>query len=250
VVLLVMAYLFSFGAYMMNRSAEMDIDATSHPERTSYLAKRRRVLPGIVAGAFLIGYALAATVGLVFFAALLVPLVLSLLYSVGSKHLVRFIGTQNLKQKLLLKNVSISLGWSLIPVLVGFYFGGFDAALLLLCPLVFLRLMTNTIIFDIRDTDGDRENGVKTLPTELGVSRSFHVAGIIDAASAVYLVLIIVAGLVPSYAATLVVLPIYSSVYRWAAIRKRLNMSIICDVMADAEYIFWGPLITIGKILN
>jgi 4-hydroxybenzoate polyprenyltransferase len=250
VLLLVMAYLFSFGAYMMNRSAEMDIDAISHPVRTSYLANRRRVLPGIVAGAFLIGYALAATVRLVFFAALLVPLALSLLYSVGSKHLVRFIGTQTLKQKLLLKNVSISLGWSLIPVLVGFYFGGFDAALLLLCPFVFLRLMTNTIIFDIRDTDGDRENGVKTLPTEMGVSRSFRAVGIIDAASALYLLLTIVAGLVPSYVATLVVLPIYSSVYRWAAIRNRLDMSIVCDVVADAEYIFWGPLIYIGKIFN
>ena len=68
----------------------------------------------------------AATVSLVFFVALLVPLALSLLYSVGSKRLIRFIGTQTFKQQLLLKNVSIALGWSLIPILVGFYFGGFD----------------------------------------------------------------------------------------------------------------------------
>jgi len=249
VVLLVMAYLFSFGAYMMNRSAEMDQDLVSHPERTSYLSRRRKILPGVVAGSFVIGYALAATVSWIFFVALLVPLGLSLLYSVGSKHLVGLIGTRNLKQKVLLKNVSISFGWSLIPILVGLYFGGFNLALLLLGPFIFLRLMTNTIIFDVRDTDGDRENGVKTLPTELGVSKTFNVVGAIDAASAAYLILLLAVGLVPSYAVTLILLPIYSTIYRAFAMQSNANLSFICDVIADAEYVLWGPLIYLGKIL-
>jgi 4-hydroxybenzoate polyprenyltransferase len=227
VLLLVMAYLFSFGAYMMNRSAEMDQDLASHPERTNYLNRRKRILPGVVAASFLIGYALAATVSLIFFVALLVPLALSLLYSVGSKRLIGLIGTKNLKQKLLLKNVSISLGWSLIPILVGFYFGAFDLSLLLFGPFIFLRLMTNTIIFDIRDTEGDRENQVKTLPTELGVSRSFDVVGAIDALSAIYLIFLLGASLVPSYAVTLIILPIYSTIYRTFAMRNKSNLSVI-----------------------
>jgi 4-hydroxybenzoate polyprenyltransferase len=247
--LLVMAYLFSFGAYMMNRSAEMDKDLASHPERTNYLAARRRILPAVVAASFLVGYVLAATVSWIFFLALLAPLALSLLYSVGSKRLVGLIGTTNLKQKLLLKNVSISLGWSLIPILVGFYFGAFDLPLLLLGPFIFLRLMTNTIVFDIRDAEGDRENAVRTLPTELGVPRSFQVVGAIDAASAAYLVLLLAIGLVPSYALTLMLLPIYSTIYRAFAIRSRANLGFICDFVADAEYALWGPLIYLGKIL-
>ena len=248
-VLLVMAYLFSFGAYMMNRSAEMDKDLTTHPERTNYLAARKKVLPAVVALSFLIGYALAATVSWVFFIALLAPLALSLLYSVGSKRLVGLIGTTNLKQKLLLKNISISLGWSLIPILVGFYFGGFDLALLLLCPFIFLRLMTNTIVFDIRDAEGDRANAVKTLPTQFGVLRSFRVVGAIDAVSAAYLVLVLAAGLVPSYALTLMSLPVYSTVYRAFAMRSNANLGFICDFVADAEYSLWGPLIYLGKVL-
>lgn len=247
-VLLVMAYLFSFGAYMMNRSAEMDTDLASHPERTNYLARRRKVLPGVVAASFVIGYALAATVSWIFFLALLAPLALSLLYSVGSKRLIGLIGTRNLKEKLLLKNVSISLGWSLIPVLVGFYFGAFNMPLLLLGPFIFFRLMTNTIIFDIRDAEGDRKNAVRTVPTELGVPRSFDVVGAIDAVSAVYLVALLIAGLLPSYAVTLIMLPIYSTIYRGVAMRSSTNLSFICDVVADAEYILWGPLIYIGKL--
>ena len=248
-VLLVMAYLFSFGAYMMNRSAEMDQDLESHPERTNYLARRKRALPWVVAASFVLGYALAATVSWVFFLALLAPLALSLLYSVGSKRLIGLIGARNLKQKVLLKNVTISLGWSLIPVLVGFYFGAFDAPLLLLSPFIFFRLMTNTIVFDIRDTEGDRQNEVKTLPTQLGIPRSFEVVGYLDAASAVYLVLLLAGGLVPSYAATLLLLPLYSAVYRAFAMRSNANLAFICDVVADAEYVLWGPLIYLGKIL-
>ena len=247
-VLLVMAYLFSFGAYMMNRSAEMDQDLASHPERTNYLATRRKVLPGVVAASFLIGYALAATVSLIFFVALLVPLALSLLYSVGSKRLIGLIGTSKLKQRLLLKNVSIAFGWSLIPILVGLYFGGFNLPLLLLAPFIFLRLMTNTIIFDIRDTEGDRENAVRTLPTELGVSRAFSVVGAIDALSAAYLVALLASGLVPLYASTLLLLPLYSAMYRGFAMQSNANLSFICDVIADAEYVLWGPLIYLGKI--
>ena len=117
--LLVMAYLFSYGAYMMNRSAEIDQDAVSHPGRTAHLGSRRRYLPAISGGCFLLGYGFALTVNYIFFAALLVPLAFSLAYSVGSKRLVGVIGVSKLKDKLLVKNVFVCLGWSLIPVLVG-----------------------------------------------------------------------------------------------------------------------------------
>ena len=248
-VLLVMAYLFSFGAYMMNRSAEMDLDLKSHPERTNYLARRRRALPGVVGGSFLIGYVLAATVDWVFFLALLAPLLLSLLYSVGSERFVGLIGAPNLKQKLLMKNLTISLGWSLIPLLVGLYFGGFNVPLLLLCPFIFFRFMTSTVIFDIRDAEGDKENGVRTVPTELGVRRSFDLVGALDAASAAYIVGLLVSGLLPAYCLTLLTLPVYSTVYRIAARKNASNLGFICDVVCDAEFLFWGPLIYLGNIL-
>ncbi len=131
---------------------------------------------------------------------------------------------------------------------MGLYSGAFDLPLLLLSPFIFLRLMTNTIIFDIRDAEGDKENAVKTLPTELGVGRSFDVVGAIDAASAVYLILLLAVGLVPTYAVTLILLPIYSTIYRGFAMGSNANLSFICDVVADAEYILWVPSIYIGKI--
>ena len=185
--LLVMAYLFSYGAYMMNRSAELDQDVTSHPERTAIMSGRRRHLPLISGGCFMLGYALALTVNIVFFVALLAPLLLSLLYSVGSKKLVGLFGVSKLKDKLLVKNMVVSLGWSLIPVMVGFYYLKFELVLLFVGLYIFLRGMGSTMFFDIRDVEGDRKQGIRTVPITYGASSTYRVIAVLDAVGLVYL---------------------------------------------------------------
>ena len=44
-----MAYLFTNGAYTINRASEADQDEVSHPQRTAYLRRRRAYLPAIAA---------------------------------------------------------------------------------------------------------------------------------------------------------------------------------------------------------
>jgi len=248
-VLLLMAYLFSYGAYMINRGSEIEEDAISNPGRTGYLAGRRRYLPLIAGACFGIGYLLAALTNLIFLIALLIPLFLSLLYSVGSKRLVSVLGVRRLKEKLLVKNVSISFGWSLIPLLVGLYYQNFSLPLLLLVPFIFQRLMVNTLLFDIRDLEGDRANGIRTLPIALGKKPAFQVMGAIDLVSAAYLVGLLISGSFPLYSLVLILLPAYSLINRWVASKGWANMNFLCDVVADGEYVLWGPLIYLGRIL-
>jgi 4-hydroxybenzoate polyprenyltransferase len=246
--LVLMAYLFSFGAYMTNRTTEFEQDAVANPKRTSYLAGRRRLLPAEVLISFAVGYAIAATVSLPFFVALLAPLGLTLAYSVGTRMFVPALEAKNLKQKFLLKNITISFGWCLTPALVGLYFGQVGNALIALAPLIFLRLMFNTILFDLRDIEGDRENGIATIPTRLGASATLRVVSVLDLLSAVYLVAVLALGLLPIWSATLLVLPVYSTVYRWYASRPNPNFNLICDVVADGEYLMWGPLVFLGRL--
>jgi 4-hydroxybenzoate polyprenyltransferase len=244
--LLVMAYLFSYGAYMMNRSAEIDTDAVAHPERTAHLSGRRRYLPAITGACFLIGYALALTVNTVFFFALLVPLILSVLYSVGSKRLVGVVGVSKLKEKLLVKNLAVSAGWSLIPLLVGLYYQRFVLGLALMSGFIFLRLMVNTLIFDIRDVSGDRGEGIKTVPVVYGAGRTYKVMAAIDVLTLGYLGAILYLGLLPVIVGVLALLPIYSLIYSAIARRPNADLGFICDVVVDGEYLLWGPLMYIG----
>ena len=247
-ILLIMAYLFSYGAYMMNRSAEMEEDAVSNPVRTGYLARRGKYLPLITLSCFATGYFLAALTSLIFFLALLLPLFLSLLYSVGSGRLVPLLGARKLKDKLLFKNVTISFGWSLIPLLVALYYQRVSLELLLIAPFIFLRLMLNTIFFDVRDLEGDKGNGIRTLPVAFGRNRSFRAMAFLDLLSSLYLVGLVGVALLPTYALILLTLPVYSAFYRWLASSERAMVGFLCDVVADGEYILWGPLIYLGKI--
>src|SRR3989441_13323738 len=106
----------------MNGSVERGEDSFSNLVRPSYLLRRGKYLPLITLSCFATGYLLAALTNLFFFLALLLPLFLSLLYSVGSGRLVRLLGARKLKEKLLFKNITISFGWSLIPLLVALYY--------------------------------------------------------------------------------------------------------------------------------
>ncbi|MCS4540571.1 MAG: UbiA family prenyltransferase, partial [Thaumarchaeota archaeon] len=197
---------------------------------------------------FVLGYGLALLVSLVFFIALLVPLVLSVAYSVGSKRLVPLIGASRLKQKLLVKNLAISFGWSLIPFLVGLYYSELTAALLFLSPFIFMRLMVNTILFDVRDVRADGNYGVRTLPIVYGTVTSFRLMSLIDLASIFYIVTMVATSAMGFYAISLLALPLYSLIYRTTLANHQSRINLVCDFVADGEYVLWGPLLYLGKI--
>jgi 4-hydroxybenzoate polyprenyltransferase len=247
--LLLMAYLFSYGAYMLNRGSEFDQDSVSNPSRTNYLQGRSKFLTVISAISFGLGYIIAFFSNLIFFAALLVPLALALAYSVGSKKMKGLIGATRLKEKLLVKNLAISFGWSLIPVLVGLYYKSLPLLLLSFGPFIFFRLMSNTIFFDVRDVKADSKYGVRTVPVVYGKTRAFSIMNAFDIASAIYVGILVLLAFFPLYTLIMCVLPLYSVVYRLASLRPKSNMDYLCDVVADGEYLLWGPVLFVGKIL-
>ena len=247
--LLLMAYLFTYGAYMLNRGSDITQDIISNPVRTHYLTGRGKYLTTISGICFAIGYVVAFNTNLVFFVALLLPLILALGYSIGSKKLIRVIGARRLKEKLLVKNVAISFGWSLIPILVGLYYQNVSFLLLSFGPFIFLRIMSNTVFFDLRDVKSDGESGVRTIPAVYGSSRAHTIMTIIDAASAAYVAVLALTDWFPIYSMLMIVLPVYAIIYRYFSKRQNADMEFLSDVVADGEDILWGPLMIIGEIL-
>jgi 1,4-dihydroxy-2-naphthoate octaprenyltransferase len=247
--LLLMAYLFSYGAYMLNRGSEVTQDSISNPGRTNYLMGRSKYLTIISATSFGIGYVIAFFTNLIFFFALIAPLALALIYSIGSKKLTGLIGAKRLKDKLLVKNFAISFGWSLIPVLVGLYYKSLPLLLLSMGPFIFFRLMSNTIFFDARDVKADGAYGVRTVPVVYGKSRAYSIMNMFDGVSAVYIFALVAVGFFPLYTIVTVFLPMYSIAYRVISSRPNSNLNYLCDVVADGEYLLWGPVLFIGKIL-
>lgn len=246
--LLLMAYLFSFGAYMVNRSSDFEQDKVSHKDRTAYLEGRRRLLPAIAGACFAVGYALALLRNLLFFAGLLIPLVLAVAYSLGSKRMGRVFGISRLKEGLLVKNLTVSFGWSLIPFLVGLYYLQFPIAAIALCPFIFLRLMVNTIFFDARDVAADAAYGIRTIPVSLGAETSRKLMDAVDISSGVYVALLVLSGVLPGFAGLLVLFIPYSFAYRYISQRSPEHRDSLRDLAADGEYILWGLVTYLGQI--
>ncbi len=245
--LLLMAYLFSLGAYTINRVSDIDQDAISHPGRTAFLKGRVPALKGVSVVCFGVGYLLALLRNWIFFAGLLVPLALAITYSVGSKRMEAALGISRLKEVTLVKNVTISFGWSLVPVLVGLYFLQLPVAIFALTPFIFLRLMVNTIFFDQRDLEADAKFGVRTLPVKIGLAGSSRVMNVLDFASGVYLIGMLSLGMLPLFAGGLLVFIPYSFAYRLYAMTGR-HRDAARDFVADGEYLLWGVVTYIGHL--
>jgi 4-hydroxybenzoate polyprenyltransferase len=249
ILLLVMAYLFSYGAYMLNRGTEVTQDGISNPARTDFLQGRSRYLTAISGASFGVGYLIAATVNFVFLAALIAPLLLALVYTIGSKKLVTVIGAKRLKEKLLVKNIAISFGWSLIPLLVGLFYQDVPIILIAFAPFIFLRLMSNTVFFDLRDVTADRDFGVRTIPVAFGTTITYRLMTLFDILSIFYVIALTTIHLFPAYSLIMISLPAYSLAYRWASQRPGANLGFLCDFVADGEYLLWGPVMLFGKII-
>ncbi len=245
--LLVMAYLFSFGGYSINRISDFSEDEISHPDRTAYLKGRLSALRGIVVACFAIGYFLAFLRNLVFFGALLVPLALAMAYSFGSGRTKGATGISRLKDVTIVKNVTVAIGWSLVPVLVSLYYLAYPASIFVLIPFVFLRLMANTIFFDQRDAEADASFGVRTLPVKMGMEASSRVMDLLDLVSGAYITLAVALGQLPLFAGALLVFVPYSFAYRQYAKSGRHKDSTR-DLAADGEYLLWGVVTSIAHL--
>jgi 4-hydroxybenzoate polyprenyltransferase len=244
--LLVIAYLFSHAAYTLNRASEVDQDTISHPERTAFVNERRRVLRSIVPVYFLVGFALALMRNLFFFLVLLIPLALSGLYSIGSERFVKLAGARRFKEKLVVKNVTVAGAWSLIPLIVCLYFPQVSLAPLLIAPFIFLRILSNTVFFDIRDMSADISFGTRTIPSMYGLRTASIFMQATDITAFCYLAIVTFYGLVPFFALTLAVFPIYSFLYRYLS--RFVDKDVIRDLIADGEFALWAPAIYLAKI--
>ena len=144
--------------YSINRLTDRKEDAINLPHRIQF-PHRIRITLLIVS---LIVYVLL--LGIIFqknflsFAISLLPLVIAFLYSVC-----------RLKRFFLVKNVSIATAICASVLIVPAYYENWTGVWGILYLFFFFMSLTNTVLFDIKDTRGDSIFGIRTLPVLFGV---------------------------------------------------------------------------------
>lgn len=167
--------LITFAVYANDRLVDLESDSVSNPYRTAFVRQYRAPLYVLAALAYGTAVALSAVGGPVAFTLALLPGAAWVLYAVNPKLAVE-IPFQRLKERLVVNSLLVAVAWSVTVVFLPLAFAG--RALTPAVGAVFayfvLATFVNTEVANVGDIESDREAGVATLPTVLGVRRTRH----------------------------------------------------------------------------
>ena len=163
--------------YSINRLTDRKEDAINLPDRIRFPHRIRitLVVVSLIFSVLLLGIVFQKN--FLSFAIALIPLVIAILYS-GCR----------LKRFFLVKNASIATAVGASVLIVPAYYENWTGAWGMLFLFFFLMVLTNTILFDIRDIRGDSVFGIHTLPVLLGVPATKNICYILVAAASVVII--------------------------------------------------------------
>lgn len=145
------------------------------------------------------------------------------------------------------KNWYIAFFWSLLIFLIPLHYSGsvFTLMTVTLSVYVFTRWLINSIVFDIKDVKGDRKDGLRTFPVEIGINKTVLILHSLNLLSGILISVAVVLGILPFIAITMNIFTIYSFCYL-LEIRNmnEKNIRLISYTMVDGEYLIW-PLVLI-----
>ncbi|NUC71820.1 UbiA family prenyltransferase [Haloterrigena sp. SYSU A558-1] len=146
--------------YTVNRFTDLEEDEENVPERASFTKRYGRLLLAAGVGLYVAAIGVALALGLPGAIYLFLPPIVILLYSVGG-----------IKQVFLVKNLFVGFAWGIVPLGVGYYYGRLWT-LEILAFAVYLTAMITVAaaIFDIKDIEGDRQEGIATVPNRFGTA--------------------------------------------------------------------------------
>lgn len=238
-VLCAIGFCITFSIYNLNRKSDETEDSINHASRYLFTKRYERCLLALSVAAY--GAALLLAGSYSWTAALITafPLITGLLYSFPI--LPAATTYRRLKDIPLGKNLSISCAWAvphaLLPgTIAGSPMTGMTAATLLF---FFVLVFINTVLFDMRDVDGDAAAGIRTVPVILGVpatTRAMVGTGVI----AGLLILSVSISHIPVWETGILAFGICYGIGYVLSFGRTGNDHAVCDLIADGQFITIG----------
>lgn len=181
------AFLVTLAVYNHNKLTDLAEDGVNDPEQAAFFGSRKRLFTLLSAGAYVAALCLSALGGSMAFALTLFPGVLGVLYS---SRWLPGPGADRLKDVLVVGTAAVAVAWAVPLALLPLAFAGGAVGLGSVVVLVFffVRTVVAVELFNVRDVEGDRREGVGTLPVVLGVGPTQAVLGALNVCSLALLV--------------------------------------------------------------
>lgn len=218
-------FLTVFSVYSLNKLTDLKEDAINFPERLDFLAGKTRLILVYSLIAYALSVILVSLEKLNAIPVIFIPPLANALY--GSRLIP---GLPRLKDIPVMKNLVVAFSWALVCVLIpAVYSESFDAKVLLIIYFMFLKSFINTVLYDVRDVVGDRENGIITIPILLGSEKTLLFLLALN--SALLPLLILIKGVAGLLIAGMIV---YGYIYILYFSTKKKPVSL--DLFVDGEW--------------
>jgi 4-hydroxybenzoate polyprenyltransferase len=170
-------FLMTFGIYSINKLTDIKEDAINRPERISFLKGREKQILVYSIFALLISGALAYFNEKVALLILFIPFIANCLYSIQIHP-----GLPRFKDIPFVKNIVVGISWAMVCTLMPAVTLK-ESLLLPVASVIYLMLIKdfiNSTLCDLKDINGDRESGVKTIPVILGPEKTRRILMILN----------------------------------------------------------------------
>jgi 4-hydroxybenzoate polyprenyltransferase len=239
-----------YAIYALDRAADHGDDARTHAERAAFSRRNARAMWISAIAAYALALALAAPYGAWSAVAALIPLAALLLYSfpVVPPPLARRLGFARVKEVLVLKNVWVGVTQATsVPLLAVSVDGGASdpAPVLAMAAFILGRWWINATLFDVRDEEGDRANGLRTVSVVLGRARTLRLLHAGNALLAAVFVALPLLGVVDRRFALLAFSSAYAAWYLWR-MQRGGDAHFLCDVVADGELLVQAGVVAVA----
>jgi 4-hydroxybenzoate polyprenyltransferase len=168
-------------------------------------------------------------------------LILGLLYGSHFKKLTKKIPA--------FKNVFVSIVWAFMAIFAFIYYSvPVTYGAIMLALFVFIRMMNIQILFDVRDMEGDRRDGLLTVPAILGDRKYPFILRLINSASIVFILGCVLLGLLPVF--TIAIIPMFSYGIKYINRVVKSRKEHTSYIFAAFEPIMWSVFIFAGKYVT
>jgi len=236
--ILFIAFLATFSVYNMNRATDRSEDSINRPQAAS-----RNILfflvPSTIASALCL--MLSASVGAQALAVIVASFAASILYSFKLSPSI-----PRLKEILGLKSVLVAFSWGFTGALLPASGQAVDnSKIVLVFMYIFIQILVNTVLCDVRDMEGDMASGVNTLPIALGLGMTRILLLTINTLLFPWLLYCLTQGLFQRYVPALFFGVGYGYLIIWAFSKTGCNRLLV-ELAVDGE---WIPLVALMRLL-
>ncbi|MFZ2991959.1 MAG: UbiA family prenyltransferase [Candidatus Saccharimonadales bacterium] len=240
---LLVIYLLALGPCLFGRYVNLKNDALTNPDRSSYLNKRAKSMP------LMISFCVVTVIAILVYNNKLDTLIFGVGIIIMSFFYDLFL--KGLTKKVVgFKNIFVGFLFSSLVVMLVMYYGkSFGISFYLVYIFLFLMTAMGAAFSDIKDINGDKKEGLKTLAIVLGQKKLIKILIFIILIALVPLAVGVYYNQLPTYALMLVLVLPYNIFLFKESLNKNTNTDFLYAVLFDSQLILWLVLVLIGRVL-